>query len=113
VRNLASRSAQAAKEIKGLIEESVTRVHQGSQLVDMASRTMTEIVSSVTGLTTSWAIASASDEQRRGIEQVAQAVSQMDSVTQQNAGLVEEAASATGQLATQADNLSACVAFFA
>ncbi|HCJ7769376.1 TPA: methyl-accepting chemotaxis protein IV [Citrobacter freundii] len=113
VRNLASRSAQAAKEIKGLIEESVTRVHQGSQLVDMASRTMTEIVSSVTRVNDIMdEIASASDEQRRGIEQVAQAVSQMDSVTQQNAGLVEEAASATGQLATQADNLSACVAFF-
>lgn len=113
VRNLASRSAQAAKEIKGLIEESVTRVHQGSQLVDMASRTMTEIVSSVTRVNDIMGeIASASDEQRRGIEQVAQAVSQMDSVTQQNAGLVEEAASATGQLATQADNLSACVAFF-
>ena len=113
VRNLASRSAQAAKEIKGLIEESVTRVHQGSQLVDMASRTMTEIVSSVTRVNDIMGeIASASDEQRRGIEQVAQAVSQMDSVTQQNAGLVEEAASAAGQLATQADHLSACVAFF-
>lgn len=113
VRNLASRSAQAAKEIKGLIEESVTRVHQGSQLVDMAARTMTEIVSSVTRVNDIMGeIASASDEQRRGIEQVAQAVSQMDSVTQQNAGLVEEAAAATEQLATQADNLSACVAFF-
>lgn len=112
MRNLASRSAQAAKEIKGLIEESVTRVHQGSQLVDMASRTMTEIVSSVTRVNDIMGeIASASDEQRRGIEQVAQAVSQMDSVTQQNAGLVEEAASAAGQLATQADHLSACVAF--
>ncbi|HHQ4050030.1 TPA: methyl-accepting chemotaxis protein IV [Citrobacter freundii] len=113
VRNLASRSAQAAKEIKGLIEESVTRVHQGSQLVDMAARTMTEIVSSVTRVNDIMGeIASASDEQRRGIEQVAQAVSQMDSVTQQNAGLVEEAAAATGQLADQADHLSACVAFF-
>lgn len=113
VRNLASRSAQAAKEIKGLIEESVTRVQQGSQLVDMAARTMTEIVSSVTRVNDIMGdIASASDEQRRGIEQVAQAVSQMDSVTQQNAGLVEEAAAATGQLADQADSLSACVAFF-
>ncbi|MEG1213939.1 MAG: methyl-accepting chemotaxis protein IV, partial [Leclercia sp.] len=75
VRNLASRSAQAAKEIKGLIEESVTRVHQGSQLVDMAARTMTEIVSSVTRVNDIMGeIASASDEQRRGIEQVAQAV---------------------------------------
>ena len=113
VRNLASRSAQAAKEIKGLIEESVTRVHQGSQLVDMASRTMTEIVSSVTRVNDIMGeIASASDEQRRGIEQVAQAVSQMDQVTQQNASLVEEAAAATDQLASQADRLTGLVAVF-
>ena len=113
VRNLASRSAQAAKEIKGLIEESVNRVHQGSQLVDTAARTMTEIVSSVTRVNDIMGeIASASDEQRRGIEQVAQAVTQMDQVTQQNAALVEEAAAATGQLAHQADTLSARVAVF-
>lgn len=113
VRNLASRSAQAAKEIKGLIEESVNRVHQGSQLVNTAAHTMTEIVSSVTRVNDIMGeIASASDEQRRGIEQVAQAVTQMDQVTQQNAALVEEAAAATDQLAHQADTLSARVAVF-
>ncbi|XTZ39981.1 methyl-accepting chemotaxis protein IV [Salmonella enterica] len=113
VRNLASRSAQAAKEIKGLIEESVSRVQQGSALVDTAAQTMTEIVRSVTQVNDIMGeIASASDEQRRGIEQVAQAVSQMDQVTQQNAALVEEAASATDQLANQADNLTGLVAIF-
>ncbi|GJL45303.1 TPA: methyl-accepting chemotaxis protein IV [Citrobacter farmeri] len=113
VRNLASRSAQAAKEIKGLIEESVNRVHQGSQLVNTAAHTMTEIVSSVTRVNDIMGeIASASDEQRRGIEQVAQAVTQMDLVIQQNAALVEEAAAATDQLAHQADTLSARVAVF-
>ena len=100
VRNLASRSAQAAKEIKGLIEESVNRVQQGSKLVNNAAATMTDIVSSVTRVNDIMGeIASASEEQRRGIEQVAQAVSQMDQVTQQNASLVEEAAVATEQLA--------------
>ena len=113
VRNLASRSANAAKEIKGLIEESVARVQQGSGLVDTAARTMTEIVTSVTRVNDIMGeIASASDEQRRGIEQVAQAVTQMDQVTQQNASLVEEAATATDQLAGQADRLTGLVAVF-
>lgn len=113
VRNLASRSANAAKEIKGLIEESVSRVQQGSELVDTAAKTMTEIVSSVTQVNDIMGeIASASDEQRRGIEQVALAVSQMDQVTQQNAALVEEAAAATDQLAGQADHLTSLVAVF-
>jgi len=113
VRNLASRSANAAKEIKTLIEESVSRVEQGSELVDTAARTMTEIVTSVTQVNDIMGeIASASDEQRRGIEQVAQAVSQMDQVTQQNAALVEEAAAATDQLASQADRLTSLVAVF-
>lgn len=113
VRNLASRSAQAAKEIKGLIEESVNRVQQGSKLVNNAAATMTDIVSSVTRVNDIMGeIASASEEQRRGIEQVAQAVSQMDQVTQQNASLVEEAAAATEQLANQADHLSSRVAVF-
>ena len=86
VRNLASRSAQAAKEIKGLIEESVNRVQQGSKLVNNAAATMIDIVSSVTRVNDIMGeIASASEEQQRGIEQVAQAVSQMDQVTQQNA----------------------------
>ena len=96
-----------------MIEDSVSRVDTGSVLVESAGETMNDIVNAVTRVTDIMGeIASASDEQRRGIEQVAQAVSQMDSVTQQNAGLVEEAASAAGQLATQADHLSACVAFF-
>lgn len=113
VRNLASRSANAAKEIKVLIEESVSRVQQGSELVDTAAKTMTEIVSSVTQVNDIMGeIASASDEQRRGIEQVALAVSQMDQVTQQNAALVEEAAAATDQLAGQADHLTSLVAVF-
>ncbi|WP_320709638.1 methyl-accepting chemotaxis protein IV [Enterobacter asburiae] len=113
VRNLASRSANAAKEIKVLIEESVSRVQQGSTLVDTAAKTMHEIVTSVTRVNDIMGeIASASDEQRRGIEQVAQAVSQMDQVTQQNASLVEEAAAATDQLASQADRLTGLVAVF-
>ena len=113
VRSVASRSANAAKEIKGLIEESVSRVQQGSALVDTAAKTMHEIVTSVTRVNDIMGeIASASDEQRRGIEQVAQAVSQMDQVTQQNASLVEEAAAATDQLASQADHLTGLVAVF-
>ncbi|MCQ4966334.1 methyl-accepting chemotaxis protein [Atlantibacter hermannii] len=113
VRNLASRSAQAAKEIKVLIDESVSRVQQGSQLVDTAASTMTEIVRSVTQVNDIMGeIASASDEQRRGIEQVAQAVSQMDQVTQQNAALVEQAAAATDSLSGQAGRLTTLVSAF-
>lgn len=96
-----------------LIEESVSRVQQGSALVDTAAQTMNEIVTSVTRVNDIMGeIASASDEQRRGIEQVARAVSQMDQVTQQNASLVEEAAAATDQLANQADHLTGLVAVF-
>ncbi|HAT1572200.1 methyl-accepting chemotaxis protein [Kluyvera cryocrescens] len=113
VRNLASRSAQAAKEIKVLIEESVARVQEGSALVETSANTMTEIVQSVTRVNDIMGeIASASDEQRRGIEQVAQAVSQMDQVTQQNAALVEQGAAATEQLASQADHLTTVVSVF-
>ena len=91
VRTLASRSAQAAKEIKGLIENSVSRVNIGSEQVSEAGATMKEIVAAVTRVTDIMAeISSASDEQSRGIEQVSLAVSQMDSVTQQNAALVQE-----------------------
>ncbi|WP_049221956.1 methyl-accepting chemotaxis protein, partial [Serratia marcescens] len=91
VRNLASRSAQAAKEIKVLIDESVSRVKHGSVLVENSGATMQDIVRSVTRVTDIMGeIASASDEQSRGIEQVTQAVTQMDQVTQQNAALVEE-----------------------
>ena len=91
VRNLASRSAQAAKEIKLLIDESVSRVKHGSVLVENSGATMQDIVRSVTRVTDIMGeIASASDEQSRGIEQVTQAVTQMDQVTQQNAAAALE-----------------------
>ncbi|CNB18653.1 methyl-accepting chemotaxis protein [Yersinia ruckeri] len=113
VRNLAQRSAQAAKEIKGLIDESVGRVRQGSTLVESSGTTMEEIVRSVTRVTDIMGeIASASDEQSRGIEQVSLAVTQMDQVTQQNAALVEEAASAANALEEQAGYLSHAVSAF-
>ncbi|ELI7918672.1 Tar ligand binding domain-containing protein [Yersinia enterocolitica] len=113
VRNLAQRSAQAAKEIKGLIDESVSRVRQGSTLVENAGTTMEEIVRSVTRVTDIMGeIASASDEQSRGIEQVSLAVTQMDQVTQQNAALVEEAAAAANALEEQAGMLSDAVSVF-
>lgn len=113
VRSLAQRSAQAAREIKVLIEESVSRVEQGSALVASAGETMDEIVQSVTRVNDIMGeIASASDEQRRGIEQVALAVSQMDQVTQQNAALVEQAAAATEALEAQADHLTQAVKKF-
>lgn len=96
-----------------LIDESIFRVQQGSQLAVTAANTMTEIVRSVTQVNEMMGeIASASDEQRRGIEQVAQAVSQMDQVTQQNAALVEEAAAATGSLSGQAERLTTLVSAF-
>ncbi|WP_029697710.1 methyl-accepting chemotaxis protein II [Franconibacter pulveris 1160] len=113
VRNLASRSAQAAKEIKALIEDSVTRVDTGSVLVESAGETMQDIVSAVTRVTDIMGeIASASDEQSRGIDQVALAVSEMDRVTQQNASLVEQSAAAAAQLEEQASRLSLAVAAF-
>lgn len=113
VRNLAQRSAQAAKEIKGLIDESVNRVKQGSVLVENSGATMQDIVRSVTRVTDIMGeIASASDEQSRGIEQVTQAVTQMDQVTQQNAALVEEAASAAAALEDQAITLADAVSVF-
>ncbi|MDU5783434.1 MAG: methyl-accepting chemotaxis protein, partial [Pantoea sp.] len=113
VRSLAQRSAQAAKEIKALIEDSVNRVNTGSQLVGTAGETMSEIVSAVTRVTDIMGeIASASDEQSRGIDQVGQAVTEMDRVTQQNASLVEESASAAASLEDQASRLSQSVAVF-
>jgi len=113
VRNLASRSAQAAKEIKVLIDESVSRVKHGSVLVENSGATMQDIVRSVTRVTDIMGeIASASDEQSRGIEQVTQAVTQMDQVTQQNAALVEESASAATALEEQAITLANAVAVF-
>ena len=113
VRSLAQRSAAAAKEIKGLISDSVERVESGNKLVDNAGRTMEEVVASikrVAKIVTD--ISDASREQSQGIEQVSQAVSQMDEVTQQNAALVEEAAAAAESLEEQADALSGLVAVF-
>jgi methyl-accepting chemotaxis protein len=113
VRNLAQRSAAAAKEIKELISDSVGKVESGSKLVDEAGRTMEEIVSSVKRVTDIMAeIAAASIEQSSGIEQVNQAITQMDEVTQQNAALVEEAAAAAESLEEQAQVLSQAVAVF-
>ncbi|MGE9549886.1 methyl-accepting chemotaxis protein [Erwinia amylovora] len=113
VRNLAQRSAQAAKEIKGLIEDSVARVDTGSVLVESAGETMADIVSAVTRVTDIMGeIASASDEQSRGIDQVGSAVTEMDRVTQQNASLVEESAAAAAALEEQASRLSQAVAVF-
>ncbi|MDU4095075.1 MAG: methyl-accepting chemotaxis protein [Pantoea sp.] len=113
VRNLAQRSAQAAKEIKSLIEDSVSRVDTGSALVGTAGETMSDIVSAVTRVTDIMGeIASASDEQSRGIDQVGLAVTEMDRVTQQNASLVQESAAAAATLEEQASRLSQAVAVF-
>ncbi|HEY8357431.1 MAG TPA: methyl-accepting chemotaxis protein [Ramlibacter sp.] len=113
VRNLAQRSAAAAKEIKGLIGESVDQVDTGTRLVDAAGRTMTEIVSSVGKVSERIAeIAAASREQSSGIEQVNTAVTHMDQVVQQNAALVEEASAATEAMRTQAGALLQMVARF-
>ncbi|MEG3591555.1 methyl-accepting chemotaxis protein [Citrobacter youngae] len=113
VRTLASRSAQAAKEIKALIDNSTHCVGMGSQQVSDAGKTMAEIVAAVTRVTDIMSeIASASEEQSRGIEQVSLAVSQMDSVTQQNAALVEESAAAAASLEQQAEQLRQAVAVF-
>lgn len=113
VRSLAGRSAAAAKEIKGLIDESVSNVGIGSKLVDDAGATMTEIVESVSKVTSIMAeIQSASDEQTLGISQINEAVRQMDNSTQQNAALVEQAAAAAGSMQAQAANLAAAVSVF-
>ncbi|MGK5065174.1 methyl-accepting chemotaxis protein [Janthinobacterium sp. LB3P112] len=113
VRNLAQRSSAAAKEIKGLIDDSVQKVEAGSQLVDKAGRTMDEIVQSISHVTQIMnQITDASDEQRAGIEQVNQAIGQMDQVTQQNAALVEEAAAAAESMQEQAAKLAEVVGLF-
>ena len=113
VRNLASRSANAAKEIKALIEDSISRVDTGSVLVESAGETMNDIVNAVTRVTDIMGeIASASDEQSRGIDQVALAVSEMDRVTQQNAALVQESAAAAAALEDQASRLKMAVSAF-
>jgi methyl-accepting chemotaxis protein len=113
VRNLAQRSANAAKEIKGLIGDSVEKVEVGSKLVADAGTTMDEVVKSVKRVTDIMAeITAASVEQSAGIEQVNQAVAQMDKVTQQNAALVEEAAAAAESMEEQAGGLSRTVGVF-
>ncbi|MBK8918732.1 MAG: PAS domain S-box protein [Betaproteobacteria bacterium] len=113
VRNLAQRSANAAKEIKGLISDSVERVEAGNKQVEQAGRTMEEVVSAIERVAKIMAdISSASREQSSGIEQVSLAVSQMDEVTQQNAALVEEAAAAAESLEEQAHALASAVAVF-
>jgi methyl-accepting chemotaxis protein len=113
VRTLAQRSAAAAKEIKELIETSVSHVTTGSTLVHDAGETMDEVVRSVKRVTDIMSeIAAASTEQSTGIEQVNTAVAQMDQVTQQNAALVEQATAAAQAMADQADSLKAAVAMF-
>ncbi|EPG5380013.1 HAMP domain-containing protein [Stenotrophomonas maltophilia] len=113
VRTLAQRSAGAAKEIKGLIEDSVGKVADGSALVRQAGTTMGEIVASVQRVTDIMAdISAASQEQSSGIEQVNQAVVQMDETTQQNAALVEEASAAARSMEEQANLLAEAVSVF-
>jgi methyl-accepting chemotaxis protein len=113
VRNLAQRSANAAKEIKSLIGDSVEKVNSGTKLVDQAGATMNEVVESVKRVTDIISeIAEASREQTSGIEQVNEAILDMESVTQQNAALVEQAASAAQSLQTQASELANVVTLF-
>ena len=113
VRNLAQRSASAAKEIKELINDSVEKVGIGSQLVDQAGTTMEELLDSVRRVTDIMGeITAASAEQTSGIEQINQAISQMDEVTQQNASLVEQAAAASEAMQEQASNLVNTVSTF-
>ncbi|WP_201314427.1 methyl-accepting chemotaxis protein [Dyella sp. EPa41] len=113
VRNLAQRSAGAAKEIKGLINDSAEKVRVGSSLVDQSGKALAEIVDSVKKVTDIVAeIAAASQEQSAGIDQVNHAVLQMDEMTQQNAALVEEAAAAARAMQEQAGELARQVSFF-
>jgi methyl-accepting chemotaxis protein len=113
VRSLAGRSADAAKEIKSLINASVERVEQGTALVDQAGTTMTEVVSSIRRVTDIMGeISAASNEQASGVAQVGEAVTQMDQATQQNAALVEEMAAAASSLKSQANDLVQVVSVF-
>jgi methyl-accepting chemotaxis protein len=113
VRNLAQRSAAAAKEIKDLIGDSVAKVDAGSQLVTDAGQTMAEVVASVKRVTDIMAeITAASLAQSAGIEQVNQAITQMDQATQQNAALVEESAAAAESMEQEAQQLAQTVAVF-
>jgi methyl-accepting chemotaxis protein len=113
VRTLAQRSAAAAKEIKSLIDNSVTKVDAGSKLVSEAGRTIGEVVESVKRVSSIMSeIATASHEQSEGIQQVNEAIRQMDRATQQNAALVEEAAAATDSMQAQAQQLAEAVSVF-
>ncbi|MEP7295555.1 MAG: methyl-accepting chemotaxis protein [Burkholderiales bacterium] len=113
VRNLAGRSAEAAKEIKSLIGASVERVEQGTVLVDQAGATMSEVVGSIKRVTDIMGeISAASTEQSAGVAQVGEAVTQMDQATQQNAALVEESAAAAESMKVQAQQLVQAVAVF-
>jgi methyl-accepting chemotaxis protein len=113
VRNLAGRSADAAKEIKTLITDSVGRVEQGTSLVDQAGATMNEVVTAIRRVTDIMGeISAASSEQSSGVAQVGEAVTQMDQATQQNAALVEEMAAAAGSLKSQAQDLVQAVSVF-
>ncbi|MYM26261.1 HAMP domain-containing protein [Duganella sp. FT135W] len=113
VRNLAHRSAAAAKEIKQLIGDSVTKVDAGSKLVDEAGKTMNLIVTSIKQVADIIGeITAATQEQSNGIEEVNQAITQMDEMTQQNAALVEEAAAAAESMQEQAENLAQAVSIF-
>jgi methyl-accepting chemotaxis protein len=113
VRNLAQRSAGAAKEIKVLINDSVDKVEAGARLADQAGTTMEEVVASIRNVSEIMhGITEASDEQRAGIEQVNQAIAQMDAVTQQNAALVEQAAAASGAMHDQSMQLAQVVSVF-
>ncbi|KFX03797.1 chemotaxis protein [Pectobacterium betavasculorum] len=113
VRNLAQRSSQAAKEIEGLISESVNQVSRGATLVGNAGKTMNDIVTSITQVHDIMGeIATASDEQSRGISQVSQAIVEMDSTTQQNAALVEQSSAAADSLEEQARLLKQAVSVF-
>jgi methyl-accepting chemotaxis protein len=113
VRNLAQRSAAAAKEIKVLIDDSVGNVNTGTALVNEAGTTMDAIVASIQSVTDIMAeISAASQEQTAGIEQINQAITQMDQVTQQNAALVEQAAAAAESMQDQAGGLAEVVSIF-
>lgn len=113
VRNLAQSSSQAAKEIEGLISESVSQISQGANLVTNAGKTMDNIVKSVTQVHDIMGeIATASEEQSRGIAQVSQAMAEMDGTTQQNAALVEQSAAAANSLEEQTQVLTEAVSVF-
>jgi len=113
VRSLAQRSAGAAKEIKGLIDASMSQVRQGTELVAKAGHTMSEVVTAIRQVTDIIGeVSAASSEQSLGVSQVGEAVTQMDQVTQQNAALVEESAAAASSLSAQASKLQQSVATF-